>query len=70
MGANNKAMAAFQLSIPDGNAQSLIIQTTTNLSSNSWVNLSTNPVLSGQVIFTDTNASQYGSRFYRAVSQP
>jgi hypothetical protein len=59
----------FQFTISGGSAQALIIQSSTTLQPGSWVNVSTNAVVNGQVIFTDANAGQAEARFYRAVSQ-
>jgi hypothetical protein len=59
---------AFQFTILAGSAQALIIQSSTSLQPGSWVNVSTNAVVNGQVTFTDANAGQAQTRFYRAVA--
>jgi hypothetical protein len=61
---------AFQFSIAGASAQALIIQSSTTLLPGSWVNVSTNAVVHGQVIFTESNPSQDQRQFYRALSQP
>jgi hypothetical protein len=69
-GAQFLPNGAFQISIAGDSAQNVIIQTSTTLSPDSWVNLTTNAVVNGQLIFTHSNALQNNCRFYRAVSQP
>jgi hypothetical protein len=57
---------AFRVS---GNApQGLSIQATTNLST--WLPLATNNLVSGQFWYTNSGASNFPSRFFRAVTPP
>jgi subtilisin-like proprotein convertase family protein len=56
----------FQFTIT-GKASSTIIQASTNLVSGIWVNLYTN---TPPFTFTDSNASNYRYRFYRAIPAP
>lgn len=49
--------------------QTVVIETTTNLTdSNSWAPIATFLPGSSPFTFTDTNASQFGLRFYRVIA--
>lgn len=56
---------AFQLSVPAG--LTYVIQASTDL--RAWTPIATNVATSGTVVFTDTAASNYRQRFYRAELQ-
>ena len=58
----------FQFSI-SASPSGVIIQASTNLNPNGWVNLSTN-YSPTNFIFTDLNSTSYPVRFYRAVPVP
>ena len=56
----------FGLTGPVGS--NAVIQAGTNLQT--WIPLQTNPLIGGTLIFTDTRATNYSRRFYRAVLLP
>jgi len=58
----------FQFAVQAGSVRTTLVQATTNLADPlSWVTIATNPP-SSAFTFTDTNASQFPTRFYRVVS--
>ena len=57
----------FQFSVTNSPGQSVVIQGSTNLLANSWVNLSTN---TQPFTFTTFDYTNYVKRFYRAVTGP
>ncbi len=62
------AAGGFQFSVQASAVQTTLIQATANLGNpNSWTTIATNPPGS-TFIFTDTNASQFPTRYYRVVS--
>jgi len=59
----------FQFTVQAGAVRTTLVQATTNLAdSTSWATIATNPPTSSTFNFTDTNASQFPTRFYRVVS--
>jgi VCBS repeat-containing protein len=56
---------AFQLSMPAG--RTYVILASTN--NQDWTPISTNVALTASVVFTDTTATNYSMRFYRAMVQ-
>jgi hypothetical protein len=57
----------FEMTVNRVTNDTYIIQATTNLSATNWVSLATN---TAPFIFTDPNAANYPTRFYRAVYLP
>lgn len=62
--AAEMADGSFQFTLSEGEGSGYQIQTSTNLTD--WVTLLTNGPFSAPVTFADTNAAQFGQRFYRA----
>jgi uncharacterized repeat protein (TIGR01451 family) len=58
---------AFKMTVTGTPGQNYTIQASTNLVTGPWVNVFTN---SGSFIFTDSNATNYPYRFYRALIGP
>ena len=58
----------FTLSGPAGS--NAVIYANTNPAAGTWVSLATNPMHIGSAIFTDTQATNYGVRSYRALLMP
>jgi uncharacterized repeat protein (TIGR01451 family) len=56
---------SFLFTVTGTNGQQLILQSSTNLAQ--WVSLSTNNVANGGINFTDTLATNFMYRFYRAL---
>ena len=62
---------SFQFSVTEGSStlQTVLIQATTNpADSNSWAQIGSVLPASNQFTFTDTNASQFPTRFYRVIA--
>ena len=58
----------FQFAVQASAVQTTLIQATTNLADpTSWTTIATNPP-GKAFIFTDTNSSQFPTRYYRVVS--
>jgi hypothetical protein len=57
----------FQLSVARETNFNYIVQANTNLNTTNWIAITTNMVL---FTFTDTTASNYPMRFYRAILKP
>jgi hypothetical protein len=58
----------FQLTLTGPAGSNAVISASTNL--HNWLPLATNPLVGGSLIYTDTLATNYPSRFYRATLQP
>jgi hypothetical protein len=58
----------FMLSGPAGSNG--VIYATTNAAAGTWAPLATNPMHLGSAIFTDTEATNYPVRYYRALLTP
>jgi hypothetical protein len=58
----------FQFTLIGPAGSNAVISASTNL--HNWLPLATNPLVSGSLNFTDTLATNYPSRFYRATLQP
>ena len=59
----------FQFTVQSGSVRTTLVQATTNLADpTSWVTIATNPPTSSTFNFTDVNASQFPTRFYRVLS--
>jgi hypothetical protein len=58
----------FTLSGPAGSNG--VIYATTNPAAGTWAPLTTNPMHLGSAIFTDTQATNYPVRYYRALLTP
>ena len=65
----NSAFAAgqFQFTVTGTAGSNYIVQCATNLTGSNWVSLRTNPA---PFQFTETNVTQFPSRFYRGVVGP
>jgi hypothetical protein len=57
------ADGSFQFTLTGGEGSGYEFQTSTNLLD--WVSIETNGPFSGTVTLSDTNAAQFGRRFYR-----
>ena len=55
----------FQLRVTGQSNQQYVVEASPNLQVGSWVPLVTNSSSSGQFIFSDTQSSNFVSRFYR-----
>jgi hypothetical protein len=58
---------AFKMTVTGTPGQNYTIQASTNLVTGPWISVFTN---SGSFIFTDSNATNYPYRFYRALIGP
>jgi hypothetical protein len=66
--AASPVTGGFQFTVQASAIQTTLVQATTNLADpKSWVTIATNPP-SSTLTFTDANASQFPTRFYRVVS--
>jgi hypothetical protein len=58
----------FQFTVQASAVQTTLVQATTNMGDpTSWVTIATNPP-GNAFIFTDTNSSQFPTRYYRVIS--
>src|ERR1035437_1473335 len=57
----------FQLTVSQVSSLTYVVQANTNLSGTNWVALVTN---AAPFTFTDTTATNYSQRFYRALYRP
>ena len=63
------ATGGFQFAVAASAIQTTLVQATTNLADPaSWVTIATNPPTSSTFNFTDPNASQFPTRYYRVLS--
>jgi hypothetical protein len=58
----------FQFSLTGPAGSNVVISASTNLQN--WLPLATNPLGSGSLTFTDTLATNFPSRYYRATLKP
>ena len=66
--AASPVTGGFQFTVQASAIQTTLVQATTNLADpKSWVTIATNPP-SSTLTFTDANASQFPTRFYRVLS--
>jgi hypothetical protein len=58
----------FQFTVTGPAGSNVVVEGSANLQT--WLPLATNPLSQGSFIFTDTSATNYASRFYRALLSP
>ena len=59
--------SGFQMTIEGLPGEQFVLQASTDLSSSNWVSLSTNVLTGFQTNYTDTDSSNWSTRYYRAL---
>jgi hypothetical protein len=67
--AEPPAAGGFKFTVQANAVRTTLVQATTNLADPaSWVTIATNPPTSSTFDFTDPNAGQFPTRYYRVLS--